>query len=323
MDNWLAKLPNLSSGIKHIVTSVGPYLIAQSTLVSEAFSPHKLRMASTDIASDFLKAEAQSIASMRDTLRSQYTSASLEDRIRIRRDIDELERDMRQLQTAVLALQYLPQHINACDKYSKESQSSNNDNSIISDHWLDKFSQLARSKNEDWRQNLLARALAAEAAEPSSVSVRALWLIGVLEEDKFRAFSALLDIASIINEIYVVPGHWNLMRTIPSCKLGEDVLIGSLIYALSDTGLLADSGSQIQIPAGEKLVLGYNQLDFTIDCEVDINITGQFLSPIGNSIAAFYQRCENPFGQALLKNWLEYWLPNEYDKKYTITPFDS
>jgi Protein of unknown function (DUF2806) len=61
---------------------------------------------------------------------------------------------------------------------------------VISDHWIDKFNQLARSKNEEWRQDLLSRALAAEAANPGSISPRALWLIGTLEEDKFQAFSA-------------------------------------------------------------------------------------------------------------------------------------
>jgi hypothetical protein len=305
MKNSLAKVQPLQliAKAKNIVESVGPYLISRWDSSSEALERHQLRMANVEALKTFLIKDVKSISAMRDSLRKKYPDASPEERIRLRRDIDDSDRDVRQLLTAVKALEYLPQFVsssNECEDIRQEEGTQ----ARITEHWMDKFNLLARSKNEEWRQDLLSRALAAEAANPGSVSLRALWLIGTLEEDKFQAFAALLDVSSIISGSFMIPGFNVISLKIPSCDLGQDIMIGALTYQLNDTGLLADFSSQQQIGEGQRLRLGYDRLDYTIVCKNELLIPGLLPSTIGNSIAIFYERNANLFGQQLLNDWL-------------------
>lgn len=67
------------------------------------------------------------------------------------------------------------------------------DKAPLSPHWLDLFQQFARTKNEPWRQMMLARCLAQENANPGVVSIRTVWNIAMLETREFQ------DIQDFIN----------------------------------------------------------------------------------------------------------------------------
>jgi hypothetical protein len=319
MGDLLAKPLELYEATKNIFASVGSFLISQSDISSEAFERHNLRIANAEATKIFLIEEVKSIAAARDSLRKKQLDATPEERIRIRRDIEDSERDLRQLQTVFKAQDYLPKFTalpsNECTDKPREKFSQ----PVISDHWIDKFNQLARSKNEEWRQDLLSRALAAEAANPGSICPRALWLIGTLEEDKFQAFTTLLDVSSMIGETYMIPSNDDFTsRKIPSCDLGQDIRIGELIYQLDDTGLLADMNSGQGIGKDERLIIGYDRLDYSIECKDELTINGLLPSTIGNSVAMFYERRANIFGQLLLNEWLASLNVNSYEvtKKY-------
>jgi Protein of unknown function (DUF2806) len=312
MGDLLAKPLELYEATKNIFASVGSFLISQSDISSEAFERHNLRIANAEATKIFLIEEAKSIAAARDSLRKKQLDATPEERIRIRRDIEYSECDLRQLQTVFKAQDYLPKFTalpsNECTDKPQEKLSQ----PVISDHWIDRFNQLARSKNEEWRQDLLSRALAAEAANPGSICPRALWLIGTLEEEKFQAFTALLDVSSMIDRNYMIPSDNGFLLKIPSCDLGQDILIGQLTYHLNDTGLLADFTSRKRIGKDELLMLGYDQIDYSIECKEELTINGILPSTIGNSVAIFYERRVNLFGQQILNEWLTSLHPQVY-----------
>lgn len=304
MGSFLEKSLEFYNAAKNIIESAGMFLISQSESSSEAWERHQLRMINVESTQILLTEEAKSIAMARDTLRKKYPDATTEERIRIRRDMEDAENDLRQLKTIIQAINYLPQFTAKTSNECVNNLEKEGSESRISGHWMDKFNQLARSKNEDWRQDLLSRALAAEATKPGSVCPRALWLIGTLEEDKFQAFAAILDISSVIDNVYIIPNNDPFALEIPSCQLGKNVKFGALIYHLNDTGLIADYPSSVSIKKDQKVRIEYNKSDYSINCKNNLSIDGLVPSTIGNSIAVFYERNANSFGQKILNDWL-------------------
>ncbi|ODA36718.1 DUF2806 domain-containing protein [Planctopirus hydrillae] len=305
MANWLQKPKDWYAGAINVIRSVGPFLISQSDQASEAFARHKGRLATAEAMKTLLVSEAESIAAVRDSLRKKYVEATTEERIRIRRDIADAEADIRQLHTAAQALHYLPHFsTNSSDANQQVPDASTADEPAytVSEHWMDKFNQLARSKNEPWRQDLLARALAAESANPGSINARALWLIGTLEESKFKAFATLLDISSVFGGGYMIPGNNVVGRSIPQCEFGSDVPIGRLVFQLGDTGLIADLNSHKEIPIESVFLVAYDE-DYVFEIHArnaKVSIRGVIPTTVGSAIAIFYERRTNPFGIALL-----------------------
>ncbi len=304
MGSFLGKPLEFYIAAKNIIESAGMFLISQFESSSEAFERHQLRKINVESTQIFLTEEARSIATARDTLRKKYSDATPEERIRIRRDIEDAEKDLRQLKTTIQAITYLPQFAVQPSNECVDTLEQEHLESRISDHWMDKFNQLARSKNEEWRQDLLSRALAAEATKPGSVCPRALWLIGTLEEDKFQAFAAILDISSVIDDVYIIPNTNLFSLDIPSCQLGQNVQFGALTYYLNDTGLIADYPSSLMIKKDQKFRIDDNKSCYTINCKDNLSIAGLVPSTIGSSIAVFYERNMNPFGQKILNDWL-------------------
>lgn len=98
--------------------------------------------------------------------------------------------------------------------------------------WWSMFEDFARRPNEDWRIDLLARALAASEMEPSSIRLKALWEIGMLEKDDFDALALFCDSAVHIDGkplILLDPEEQNEFDP----DLG-DGKIGNLAYIVAD-----------------------------------------------------------------------------------------
>jgi Protein of unknown function (DUF2806) len=306
MENSLAKakLLDLIVATKNIAASVGPLLISQWDSSSEAYERHQRRMINAETLKTFLNAEANSLSEMRDSLRKRYLDASPEERIRLRQDIEYSERDIQQLKIVTNALDYSSTFVTSSSDKCTDIDQEESPQQRISGHWMDKFNQLSRSKNEEWRQDLLSRALAAEAANPGSVSPRALWLIGTLEEDKFQAFAAILDISSIMGGVCMIPSNNPHCLKILSCDLGIDITIGNLVYQLGDTGLLAEYLASITVEKEQQFKIECGQLVYFLECRNDLHVSGLVPSTIGSCIAVFYERKTNSFGQQLLSDWL-------------------
>jgi hypothetical protein len=157
-------------------------------------------------------------------LLERFIVADPEERVRVRRDLDEIDASLRQLKIGIQALKYLPASTGQTPPPAKPLPE-------VSAHWMDKFSELARAHNEPWREDLLARALAVEPSAPETVSPRVLWLLGTMEEKLFDALATILDLCSAIGDTLIIPAHNPFNeRPIPNCPLGDTVSIGNLTY---------------------------------------------------------------------------------------------
>lgn len=79
-----------------------------------------------------------------------------------------------------------------------ESRFDDNEDKKDSDQqllWLDNFESLARRRNEPWRVELLSRAIAEIELSSRSISLKALWELGMLEEDDFNLLAIFCDSA--------------------------------------------------------------------------------------------------------------------------------
>jgi hypothetical protein len=173
---------------------------------------------------------------------------------------------------------------------------------------MDKFAELARMRNEPWREDLLAHALATESSSPGTVSPRALWLIGTLEEDAFNAFATLLDLCSFIGGGLMIPNYDKFdRRKIPECPLGNDFVIGSLLYRLDEVGLFTDPITTTRnFQRGNQFLATYGTKRFIVTCTgSDLSVGGAIPTRLGDSIASFYQAKHNPLGQDIFDTWID------------------
>jgi len=298
----LAKTVDVGKSAWNIVKSVGPFLVAQSDKASEAFTRHKARITSVEIAKELIVDEAKKLNDVKKQLLEKYAESDFSDKLRIKQNLEFLDASMNQLNIAKKALLYLPKPTK--EKENKEPTKE------ISPHWMDKFNELARARNEQWRQELLARALAREASIPGSVIPRALWLIGTLEEDLFHAFACILDLCSSIGQNLIIPNpKYSKVseREIPNCVFGDKTVIGNLIFMLENVGVLADpSTTQISFPKDAKILACYFGKRYIIKCRHDeLKIRAITTSRIGQSIACFYQRKYNKLGEEIFQSWIE------------------
>jgi hypothetical protein len=307
MSNCLSKPIDAAKSTWNVVQSIGPFLISQSDSASEAYARHLTRVAAVDAGKELLLAEIHAYSDIKKKLLKRFVAADAEERIRIRRDLDEISASLRQIKVGTQALGYLPGHTS--------EQSTQNpppptppQQAEVSLHWMDKFSELARVHNEPWREDLLARALAVESASPGTVSPRALWLLGTLEERVFNAFATLLDLASFVADGLMIPQHQAFSnRPIPNCSLGNNIAIGNLIYQLDEVGLFADALTTSRTVCKDSTFLtGYGSSRFLVQCATsDLSISGVIPTGLGASLASFYTPKENPLGKEIFDEWLK------------------
>jgi hypothetical protein len=295
---WLEKLTSLGQKTKNGIRAIGPILMSQSDKASEAFQRHLGRVAEVEAFRDLLKSEVEIRATIRRTLLDNYIRASDSERVRIEGDLEFLDGKIRALNVISKSLSYGP--LQQLPSPPGETPKP------IEGHWLDRFSELARLRNEDWRDELLARAFAQEAAEPGSVSPRALWLIGNMERPLFEALSSLLDIC-----VWVIPkgrpflpeSRGDVFAISPDSS-NSKITVGHLTFRLGDIGVIADlSTSSLRFPAGEPVAIGYDQKAYVIVPKKDLQVSGVLFTPLGESIARFYEPQSNPVGLAMLDNW--------------------
>lgn len=301
MPNQIAKITEGAKAVLRVVKSVGSLIISQSESASESFASHQLRLAKVEAAREFMVNEARSLAETRRTLRESYYDASNEERVRLRRDIEECERELRRLEVISKAVEKL-----STTTEQEAEEDENLESTEMSPHWLDKFNEFAKARNEPWREELLASALALEAKEPGAIGPRALWVIGTLDEDLFHAFASILDVSCVVAGGYVVPEHTKFIdRPVPECALGANKTIGNLIFMLSDIGLFGDVlTSRKRIPENARLLAQYGHRSALIETKKAIQLGGVIPTSLGQSIARLYTPQPNLLGQEIFEKWL-------------------
>jgi hypothetical protein len=305
MSSWLSTSIDIAKSTWNVIKSIGPFLISQTDSASEAYARHCARLAAVDAGKELLLAEIHAYSDIKKKLLKRFVAADGEERIRIRRDLDEISASVRQIKVGTQALGYLTSHTS--EQSAPNPSPTPPQQTEVSLHWMDKFNELARAHNEPWREDLLARALAAESAYPGTVSPRALWLLGTLEEPVFNAFATLLDLASFVADGLMIPNHQAFSsRPIPNCSLGSNIAIGNLIYQLDEVGLFADSLTTTRtVHKDTTFLTGYGSRRFLVQCATsDLSISGVIPTGLGASLASFYTPKENPLGKEIFDAWL-------------------
>jgi len=240
------------------------------------------------------------LTNLRAKLRERYYDASPENRIRIKSDIEELERESLRLSVFQRAFDHLPKEASA----ARPSQSA--EDPPIAPMWLDRFNAYARMQNESWRQDLLARALAREADQPGSVGPRALWFIGTMDENSFHAFAALIDISTAMSRGRVVP-NWSqyVSRVVPNCVLDPNIKVGNIMFLLSELGIIGiPSNTSWEMTTDELLTAKYAGSSFVLRALRDVQFPSIVFTPLGNTVASLYDQHPNELGKEIFNMWI-------------------
>jgi hypothetical protein len=307
MNDLLSTIVEKAQPMMNVIKSIGPLLIAQSDVASEAYIRHQLGIAKLEAGKELVHKEIETYSKIKEQLLQKFVASADEiERIRIKQDIEYVNSNIMQLSIASDAIQCLPDIQELAGELIISEEKSNVQQQSISSHWLDKFNELSRARNEEWRANLLSCALATEASRPGTVSPRALWLIGTLEEPLFIAFATILDLCLYIDGQHMIPSLNKIFvqKIIPDCEIG-DKTIGNLVYLLSDIGVLAQS-STLTLPQGNIFSVSYGSDHYYLECLDNSLVLGGIIpTPLGSSVASFYRRNVNPLGEEIFKAWID------------------
>jgi hypothetical protein len=238
---------------------------------------------------------------LRQSLLTRLVDAPFEERIDLERKIEHLDESTRILGLALKSTDY-------------QTESGTDSGKEIEGHWIDSFNDLARRRNEEWRENLLARALSHESSSPGTVSPRALWAIGNLEKEAFEAFSELLNVCvwPLGNSKAFIP---NKPRDPYVRTTARGKKIGVICFILGDSGFLADGSAQTVFVPGSERIFRHGDLGAQIKAKKEIQNGGILLSPLGASIASFCKREWTDEGNKILTEWVESFDEAEADAK--------
>lgn len=291
-----ARLKKGAPAAFNIVKTIWPYLVSQSEWASQKVAQHQARLSLVEVAKERVQFELQHLDEARRLVFERMSSNSPLDRLSAQQSFDYVAQVEERLDVARRALEYI-----ASPKDGHESEINE-----ISPLWVDKFNELANQRNEEWRKDLLARALAQESETPESVGPKTLWMIGTLTEKQFYAFATFLDISTIINNAYAIPSRDHVAETFTSNYPVGNVTIGGLIYYLDDTGLFADAASvERKISHPDPCIAKYDRTAIiAIAKDRVITIRGVIPSVAGSEIANFCDCQHHPLGQKIFDGWL-------------------
>lgn len=153
--------------------------------------------------------------------------------------LEQAEGDIRLLAMVSRSAEFIP------DEPAPSCEQEQSEESDVS--WWSMFEDFARRPNEDWRVNLLARALAENEMQPGAIRLKALWEIGMLEADDFGALALFCDCAVHVDGkplVLLDPEEQNEFKIEQ-----DDGRVGNLAYVVADLvdrGLLQKSLTQFE-----------------------------------------------------------------------------
>lgn len=299
-------LPSISKTARaalSIVKAIGPFVISQTEKTSEAYAQHQMRLAQVDVCKELMIGEVHTLNEVRRKLIEKFYDAPDEERFRIKRDIQDLEKETRRLGIYQKALEHLPKEDGAAPSPISDTDATE----AISPSWMDRFNEVARLQNEAWRQNLLSNALASEAQNPGRISPRALWFIGTVDDHIFHAFASLIDISPFLQGGYMIPNHTSYYeRILPGCALGDDRTLGHITFLLNDLGLMGDLLTSWRIISPNNICsVAYGQQHCILKTKQEIRVSGIVLTPLGDVIASLYEPKPNELGAEIFNAWIK------------------
>lgn len=222
----------------------------------------------------------------------------------VRSAIEALQGDMRLLST-------FREAVRICNDRSLLTPSSDTDNSDANSQeddtgpehrvdasWWDTFETLARRRNEVWRRELLAKALVQYDRVPGSISLKAIWEIGMMEGDDFGCLAAFCDSALHIDGkpvVLIEPQQQAQFRFEDADGLRQ-INLAHAVSALIDAGLVSQAATQFS--SKEPVCLEHlngptwfirQPVNQATDANHDIQINGFFVNDVALDICELYE----------------------------------
>ena len=85
----------------------------------------------------------------------------------------------------------------------------------------------------------------------------------------------------------------------------QERTVGHLLYLLGDLGVCADTTAERTISAGWSFEVHYGSDGFLVVAKQSVKITGVVLTPLGESLASFYDPVSDITGLNILRDWLD------------------
>lgn len=295
------------SAAANVIKSLGPTIISLVPSGSRQYLRHKATSAALELAKEAARAEQNLVSAARAQILGCVGTTDPAELVKIKQQLDFVDEQTRTTSVHLRALERLEENEVENAKVSQFKALPANAKPVpIPDHWTDHFNRLAKQRNEPWRSELLARALAAEASKPGSVSVRGLWMIGTLETSGFEAFAAFLDLCVYVGDTYVLPKDSQLYSRKLLIPITRDAnTIGHLLFVVDGLGLLGSlHGARHTIPVGKKLLCRYGSTAVTVKpIGSEVSIDGILPTRLGQEIGSLYDPTSNPVGQSIFNDW--------------------
>jgi hypothetical protein len=284
-------------------SKAGPYLIAQSDTASQRWADHKGKVASIEALASLMLEEGKSAAHVKEELIKQLVGADAVKAAQIRATMREVDASIRTVHVLSRATQELNRLPPVAGDFTGEERELNA-------HWADRFFQLARDQNEEWRVGLLAKALAIETSEPGSLDLEVLWTIGTLSEKSFHALAHVLDVSVDTNDgpfIPYVSAQLFAETEVSDCLVKNCHQYGHILLVLTECGLLHNPGpggpvKDFQINEIEKF--RYSSRTVRAKTTKSTNLNGFILTSTGRSLAKLYAPKEIPLGLKIYEDFI-------------------
>lgn len=163
--------------------------------------------------------------------------------------------------------------------------------------WWDMFEGLARRRNEPWRQELLARALVEYDRVPGSIGLKAIWEIGMMENDDFGCLAAFCDSALHIDgkPVVLIEPEQQAKFRFEDADAVREINLAHAISALIDAGLVSQAATQFSTKEPVRLEhlkgptwFQHQHVDQSADANHDIQINGFFVNDVALDICKLY-----------------------------------
>lgn len=180
---------SLESSLDERPSGVGRVLLAYAPKKIRSYILNgRMRLHDLKVHEEILKDIALVIVKKR---RELLDSGSLEDPIeRVR--IQQLEKEYQLIRTYDTALAFIGEEYNQLEPNEDEEL------------WWNVFEELASRRNEEWRHELFAKSIAINESHPTTISLRTLWEIGLMESKDFTCLSTVLNSSLYIDGLPLI-----------------------------------------------------------------------------------------------------------------------
>jgi|GEM_PF-6987893 len=262
-----------------LATSMGPFIASQFNWSSARYFDYQSKKIFIKAYQDFVAAEIANLSDLRHVMRLKvFDAVSLEDRLIAEGKMRLVNEEINRL----LVYKKVPEYIDVSDADESMGQPAE----PVSEVWIDRFNNLARQQNEEWRTDLMAIAFAKENASPGSIGLDVIHVLGTLDQTSFYNFSALLEISFKIHELRCIPFSGESLMERKVKVEGRERSVGSVLFQLEHAGLFAggvDLG--LQLKEGDLCQLQYGNEVLDIQSKTDRFYGALITTRLGASLA--------------------------------------